>query len=227
MKYWKGETTYNFTWTQVVQGFWSRYPNPNSHHVLTEDILETSIIDGRLYVKKMLTKKGKVPSYLEKFTGGVSDIRLIEETFVDLETRTLETYTRNIDMQNVMSVHEKCFYTGFEADTSTLCTREVFSSSSVPHFGGIISSFSVQQYRKNIDSTTKGFNYVLTKMFKLDSSASDLAEKDSLNKQNFFVKFIKTIHLKVKIMIFGYTNKRLVCCPTYMWIFHPYIKDFV
>lgn len=221
MNHWQGETIYNFSWTQVIQGFWCRYPNPHTQHVLTEDILETSITDQKLYVKKLITKKGKVPSYLQRFTGGVSYIRVIEETLLDIENKTMVSYTRNIDMQNVMNVHEKCKFRASDKAEFTVCSREVFSSSSVPHFGNFIASFGVKQYKKNIESTTKGFNYVLTMLFDSDFHQRELLQKTTgVKKMNYLVDILKKIHVKVKTMIFQYRNARLVCGSNDWSLFH-------
>jgi len=226
---WQGQTTFNFTWTQVIQGFWCRYPNPNSQHVLTEDVLETKLVGDKLYVKKLIMKKGKVPSYLQRFTGGTSNITLIEETELDMEAQTLTSYTRNIDMQNIMCVHEKCDFSAENSETMmTVCNRGVFSSSNVPTFGNLIASFGVQQYQKNINSTTKGFNYVLNTLFNSEFQERVLTQQQCIGKRNYLVEILKTIHSKVKTMIFQYRNTRLVCTNSDLWMLHHfYGRDFI
>lgn len=228
MKYWQGEISYNFTWTQVVQGFWSRYPNPQSLHVLTEDMLETRIEGNKLYVKKIITKKGKIPSYFEKFTGGVSNIHLIEESIVDTVSGTLTTYTRNIELQNVMSVCEKCTYRETSTRDATLCRREVTANSNVPHFGRFIANYSIQQYKKNIESTRCGFLHALNAKFRPETRCEFSTEKFLVKRTNYLIKLLRTIHSKVKHMIFQNRHMRLVCCRTDYWHFpYSHIYDFL
>lgn len=31
MKYYETTTTFNYSWDQVVQGYWNRYPNPHRY----------------------------------------------------------------------------------------------------------------------------------------------------------------------------------------------------
>lgn len=102
-KYYENSTTFYFNMDQVMQGFWRRYPNPYSSHVLTEDTIEREIRqDGKLYSKRLLTKTNKLPRWGERFFKANS-VCIIEESLIDLKTKTLETYTRNIGFNKIMA----------------------------------------------------------------------------------------------------------------------------
>lgn len=72
-----------------------------SQHVLTEDTLERSIRDGKLYSKRLLSKTNHVPKWGERFYNAKS-VKIVEESICDPVERTLTTYTRNIAFTKVM-----------------------------------------------------------------------------------------------------------------------------
>ena len=56
----------NNSW-QVASAYWSRYPNPNSQHVFTEDFVEVGLDDqNRLKTKRLIMKTNSLPWYLNK-----------------------------------------------------------------------------------------------------------------------------------------------------------------
>lgn len=73
----------------------------NSQHVLTEDTLERSIKDGKLYSKRLLSKTNHVPKWGERFYNAKS-VKIVEESICDPKTRILTTYTRNVAFTKVM-----------------------------------------------------------------------------------------------------------------------------
>lgn len=211
MKYWSCSTCFQFEWSQVVQGFWCRYPNPSSLHVLTEDVLERRVEGQKLFTKRIFTKMSKVPSYLRRFTGGVRNIHFIEESVLDLTERTFVTYTRNIAMQNVMTVHEKCVYKVHEGNRSNVtCERQMWSSSNIAGFGNLIAIFGINQYRRNIESTNNGFNYILQSMFDPHSLMKTYDKKQRNKTMNYFLKILKEIHSRVRELLFPHNYTMLV-----------------
>lgn len=101
-KYYESSTVFQYHWDQVLQGFWKRYPNPYSSHVLTEDTIEREIRkDGKLYSKRLLTKTNKIPKWGERFFKA-KFVCIVEESLVDTKSKTLTTYTRNIGFNKMM-----------------------------------------------------------------------------------------------------------------------------
>lgn len=72
-----------------------------SNHVLTEDTLERSIRDGKLYTKRLLSKTNPVPKWGERLISSKS-VKIVEESICDPVRKTLTTYTRNIALTKVM-----------------------------------------------------------------------------------------------------------------------------
>lgn len=101
-KYYENSTVFQYNYEQVLQGFWKRYPNPFSSHVLTEDTVERHIRpDGTLYSKRILTKTNHVPKWGERFFKA-KFVCIIEESIVDPKSKTLTTHTRNIGFNKIM-----------------------------------------------------------------------------------------------------------------------------
>lgn len=72
-----------------------------SNHVLSEDTIERSIRDGKLYTKRLLTKTNKLPKWGERLYN-VKAVKIVEESICDPVEKTLTTYTRNIAFTKVM-----------------------------------------------------------------------------------------------------------------------------
>lgn len=69
--------------------------------MLTEDTLERSIQNGKLYSKRLLSKTNHVPKWGERFYNAQS-VKIVEESICDPHEKILTTYTRNIAFTKVM-----------------------------------------------------------------------------------------------------------------------------
>jgi len=72
-----------------------------SSHVLTEDTISREVKNGKLYSKRLLTKTNRVPKWGERFISK-NIVKIMEESIVDPEAKTLTTYTRNLGYTKVM-----------------------------------------------------------------------------------------------------------------------------
>lgn len=147
--------------------FWQRYPNPNSKHVLSEDTLSREIKNDLLITKRLLTKTNKLPKWGERFIPGSSrSICILEESIVDLKTKTITTYSRNIGMSKILTVDEKCQYkVDPENNSRTKCIREAWIESHVYGFARAIQHFGIERFKQNISKTVKGFEYVMESLY--------------------------------------------------------------
>ncbi|CAH4031425.1 protein preli-like [Pieris brassicae] len=162
-RYFENTTVFNYSWDQVALGYWRRYPNPQSTHVLSEDTWTRYVKDGCLYTKRLLTKTNRVPKWGERFFNAKS-VKIIEESFVDPEKKVLITYTRNLGYTKVMSVVERVEYRPSGA-SQTVALRSAWVDSQVFGFSRAIRAFGVDRFRKNASQMVNGFNYVLSNMF--------------------------------------------------------------
>uniref|UniRef100_A0A0K8VCS6 Protein preli-like n=1 Tax=Bactrocera latifrons TaxID=174628 RepID=A0A0K8VCS6_BACLA len=95
------ETVFDYSWKQVVQAYWNRYPNPSSTHVLTEDTIEREVRDGKLYSRRLLSKTNPVPKWGKRFYNN-APVRIVEDSILDPKNKTLVTFTRNIGFKKIM-----------------------------------------------------------------------------------------------------------------------------
>lgn len=120
-KYYENTTIFNFTWDQVTQAFWNKYPNPQrqaasvicfvkkikhvisfSTHVLSEDTFHRYVKQGKLFSKRVLTKtNSSVPKWAERFVPN-RPICIVEESIVDPKKKLFITYTRNVGHTKIM-----------------------------------------------------------------------------------------------------------------------------
>lgn len=165
VKYYSNEDILKFSWDQVAQAFWARYPNPYSSHVLTEDVVYRRIRGTKLYTKRLLTKTNRMPKWGEKIVSARS-VRIIEESIVDLVDKSITTYTRNIGHNSILSIEEKCIYRPSpESVRSTTIQREAWVSSSLYGLARAVQAFAMDRFKKNVLKATKGFTFVLDRMF--------------------------------------------------------------
>jgi len=166
-KFYGGEVVYKWTWDQVAQAFWQRYPNPHSKHVLTEDVLSRHVEGDQLYTRRLLVKTNPVPRWGERFIpSSARNMCLIEESVIDASSKTITTYTRNIAMQHVMNVEEKCVYSvNPENNRWTVCEKQAWVTSSLYGVASAIQAFGIDRFKKNAVKATRGYEHVLEKMF--------------------------------------------------------------
>jgi len=164
-KYFENCTEYPFTWDQVAQAFWRRYPNPNSKHVLTEDTVSREVKGGCLLSKRILSKTNSIPNWAKRFINA-NHVYIIEESYVDTKNKILVTYTRNLGYAKVMSVIEKVVYKESEDNPGhTEAIRSAWIDSQVRGFSKAICAFGYERFRKNANKMVSGFTYVLSNMF--------------------------------------------------------------
>jgi len=165
-KYYNTEHIHPYSWDQVAQALFLRYPNPFSSHVLSEDTVFRDVVGGVLYSRRFLTKTNKIPKWGERWLSGFARrVPLVEESTVDKETRTITTLTRNVGLSNFMSVAERVVYKVNPDDPSqTIALKEVWVESRFYGLRSAIKSFGVERFKKNCEKATVGFNYVIERV---------------------------------------------------------------
>lgn len=160
--------SFNFSWEDVSRGFWKRYPNPNAKHVLSEDTISRYITrEGSLVTKRLLVKKGTLPSYAKMIVGEVaSRTNIVEESIIDPISRTITTYTRNIGLTHIMQIEEKCVYRPDPVSPymRTICERQAWVSSGLSRVSKIVTEFGLSRFKKSTQRATKGLIHVLEQL---------------------------------------------------------------
>ncbi|XP_055855906.1 protein preli-like [Episyrphus balteatus] len=161
--FYESRTVFDYSWKQVVQAYWNRYPNPSSSHVLTEDTVSREVRDGKLYSRRILSKTNPVPRWGERFVN-TNSVKIIEDSVLDLKKRSLVTFSRNIGFKKIMRVDERVEYLE-QKDGTTIAIRTAFISSQVFGFSRAIRAFGVERFKSNCNKASLGFNHVLRNMF--------------------------------------------------------------
>ncbi|OQV14273.1 putative PRELI domain-containing protein 1, mitochondrial [Hypsibius exemplaris] len=168
-----------YTWDQIFVAFWLRYPNPYSHHVLSEDVVERHLTtDNKLVTKRLLSKTSRIPHWAERFVQGPAMVFVVEESVIDLATRSMMTYTRNLGYKKVMTVDEKCWYRSRLQDASTTeLVRTARIESHVFGFAKPIQTFGIERYKRNTGRTHSGFLHVLADLFPSAEENQEIAQE--------------------------------------------------
>lgn len=104
VKEYSGIYNFPFKWEEVAAGFWVKYPNPYSNHVLSEDVISRHLTDNNILVTKRLLVKERnfpVPRWAERFVTK-NHVYVVEETHCDPVKKTLTSYTRNFSLTSMM-----------------------------------------------------------------------------------------------------------------------------
>lgn len=165
-KYWSTIHYHDFDWKKVASTYWKRYPNPNSSHVFSEDLIEAEMDqNGVLRTKRLIMKTNKLPSWGEHLFS-TRKVFLIEEAVIQPEKMTI--YTRNLNLRLFMGTTEKMTLTP-ETDAKTKVLKEVWIESEIYGLRSAIKSFGIDRFKKNCLKATEGFDWVLRKAFNKDS----------------------------------------------------------
>ncbi|XP_077380856.1 PRELI domain-containing protein 1, mitochondrial-like [Festucalex cinctus] len=168
VKYFTSKSDINSTWDHVVSAFWQRYPNPFSTHVLTEDVVYREVTaDHRLLSRRLLTKTNRLPRWAERFfpAGMSRSVYIVEDSIVDPISRSLTTYTWNLNHTTLMSVEERCvFRDSPEQPDVTQLKREAWISSSIYGFSRPIQEFGLARFKSNQAKAMKGLEYALSNL---------------------------------------------------------------
>lgn len=182
MKYYMGQSLFKFSWEQVTQAFWQKYPNPYSTHVLSEDTVERRLQGGCLHSKRIITKTNKLPKWGERFIpGSKRSLCVLEESIIDPKARTMVTYTRNLGLTTIMTVEERCEYRPSSDNSKwTECKREAWISSQVYGFSYALQAFGLDRFKKNGHKAIAGFEHILSRMY-LPETIPELPSKLHVN----------------------------------------------
>jgi hypothetical protein len=156
--------TFPYKWEHVCAGFWVKYPNPFSKHVISEDVFHREIIDDNVLVSKRLLVKERmfhIPKWAETVVPQ-KQVYVVEEAHCDPNKQTLTTYTRNFTLTSMMTVLEKCEYSKDPNDPeSTICKKQAHIYSPVLFGGRAFEQFGLTRFKKNAERASKGLQWII------------------------------------------------------------------
>lgn len=122
VKFYSTNYTYDYSFPAVSLAYFLRYPNPYSRHVASTDTISRHFdpLTQRLTTTRLHLKRSRLPPAVLKllpkaYLGGAgadgsTQSFILEKTVVDVREGWMETESRNLDWNNVLSVIERQVY---------------------------------------------------------------------------------------------------------------------
>mmetsp|Transcript_9369 Transcript_9369/g.10678 ORF Transcript_9369/g.10678 Transcript_9369/m.10678 type:complete len:228 (+) Transcript_9369:176-859(+) len=126
---------FNASWESATTAFWCKYPHPDLQHVKDALVLNRYVdSNGVLHTRRLIHMDQKVPSILQRFSGGVDSFFALEDSTVDPQKREMVLKTRNLTYGSLLDATEICTYSQSQDDSTkteyswsftTECKRKV------------------------------------------------------------------------------------------------------
>ncbi|KAL1590523.1 hypothetical protein WHR41_00905 [Cladosporium halotolerans] len=122
VKFYSNDTVYDYGFSTVSLAYFLRYPNPYARHVASTDTIERSYDPEtqRLTTVRLHLKRSRLPPAVVKLLprsylgnageDGRTQSFILERSVVDVKNGVMQSESRNLDWNNVLSVIEKHRY---------------------------------------------------------------------------------------------------------------------
>ncbi|KAI5957300.1 hypothetical protein KGF54_000228 [Candida jiufengensis] len=165
--YFENKNEFNFDFETTSLAHLNRYPNPYAKHVLSVDTLDSHIdTRGQLNITRVIVKTGRLPNFIKPFLGSTNlNSWIIEKLIINPNTKTMKSYTSNIDHRRFIRVEE---FLNFKQDNQlpnlVELNAKVKFSSNLIGLKSKIEEWSHKRFSKNINNSRDGLTYVMNKM---------------------------------------------------------------
>jgi hypothetical protein len=149
VKFYSSTYTYDYPFPAVTLAYFLRYPNPYSRHVASTDTIERHYDPEtqRLTTVRLHLKRSRIPPAVLKLLpksmkgdvdgGGRTQSFILEKSVVDVREGWMETESRNLDWNNVLSVIERHTYSRPPGSALPVSTEAVDSCEEAANAGTI------------------------------------------------------------------------------------------
>lgn len=121
VKFYSNNYSYDYSFSAVSLAYFLRYPNPYSRHVASTDTIDRHYDPEtqRLTTTRLHLKRSRLPPAVVKLLpksalgaadDGSTQSFILEKTVVDVNEGWMQTDSRNLDWNNVLSVIERQTY---------------------------------------------------------------------------------------------------------------------
>ncbi|KJE93389.1 hypothetical protein CAOG_04182 [Capsaspora owczarzaki ATCC 30864] len=153
VRIWKSESKFDASFDETTTAFWVKYStgHPLTKHVMCSDVVDRHIDPdtGVLHTTRILVKTNPKPKWGEMISA-VTTAYIVERTTVDPVTRTMTTFTRNVNHKRLMTIEERCVYTQDPScPNTTHCKTEATVTSNVWGWAGTLEKFGVDRFKSN------------------------------------------------------------------------------
>lgn len=142
VKFYSSNYSYDYSFSAVSLAYFLRYPNPYSRHVASTDTIDRRYDPDtqRLTSVRLHLKRSRMPpavvkllpkSYLGAAADGSTQSFILETSVVDVNEGWMETESRNLDWNNVLSVIERQTYRRPPLSSATAAEIEDFKRTGV------------------------------------------------------------------------------------------------
>ncbi|KAF2716216.1 hypothetical protein K431DRAFT_289607 [Polychaeton citri CBS 116435] len=142
VKFYSSSYQYDYGFPAVSLAYFLRYPNPYSKHVASTDTISRHYDPAtqRLTTVRLHQKRSRVPPLVLKLIGrqalgasedGSTSSLILEKSVVDAKEGWMETESKNLDWDLVLSVVERHRYTSPALQNPTMMEIEQFKSSGI------------------------------------------------------------------------------------------------
>lgn len=139
VKFYSSSFSYDYGFNAVTLAYFLRYPNPYSRHVASTDTIsrEFDPETQRLTTVRLHVKRSRLPgavlrllprSTLAAAADGSTSSYILETSVVDVKEGWMETESRNLDWDNILSVIERHSYTRPALKDATAQEIEAFKT---------------------------------------------------------------------------------------------------
>ncbi|KAK5708593.1 hypothetical protein LTR17_020531 [Elasticomyces elasticus] len=137
VRFYSSDYTFDYSFSAVALAYFLRYPNPYSRHVASTDTIDRSYdpVTQRLTTVRLHVKQSRLPPAVLKLLPkssalvgsteaegkeGRAQSFILEKSVVDVREGWMETESRNLDWNNVLSVIERHTFRRPEAQPDSL-----------------------------------------------------------------------------------------------------------
>ncbi|KAL6945211.1 hypothetical protein ACO0QE_002659 [Hanseniaspora vineae] len=184
MKLFNNTCEFPYSWEQVTQGVWRKYPNEMSTHVKSVDVLDRKLSNNGtvLETSRLITCKQNIPKWLGMMLGNKDGVSyVLELSKVDLVEKKFVMKSCNLTGVNFLKVMECVKYepttvegsgisrsnkTG-NRSPSTIFKQEaqITAYASFQSMCSKIEDWSVKRFHENAMKGKQGFDNVLNLLF--------------------------------------------------------------
>lgn len=154
-----GSSLFKESWENVTTAYWSKNNSPFSRHIVTEDVVERAVVDGKLHTTRFLLKKQSVPGWVMRLISPDNKtVKVLERSVVDPVNRTCVVSQENLNCCRVLKVCEVLRITQPVCSRETSLQRDTIFTSTISR---IIAKQGFSRYTSNIINTDKSINCTL------------------------------------------------------------------
>jgi hypothetical protein len=150
MKLWETEHTFEHPWHTITLAHWNKYPNPYAQHVISVDIINREIRDGKLYTERLLQCRQPAPSIFRRIGFGFPETTwFVEYSVTDPKTRDYKAVTHNLSMREYFCCQETLTYSTVSTHRTMYSVNAKVTAVGFSALGSLVEHAAVNRFKAN------------------------------------------------------------------------------